>query len=491
MTCSLIHGICALCYGRDLGRGELVEIGSAVGIVAAQSIGEPGTQLTLRTFHTGGVAAGAGGDITSGLPRVEELFEARKKPKGEAVVVDIAGTLRLERHEGVRVARVINSEVHSEQHDLPEGWEVMVADGAAVREGAVIARNGDTESELVAGMAGEVYLEDHSIYIRNEVEEIRDYDLPQNARLLEDIVDGMQIAAGQQVTEGSKNPHRILRILGRDAVQHYLLTEVQDVYRNQGVNIADKHFEVMIRKMLSKVQLTRSGGSDLLPGELVDRLLLLDINEHLIAEGKEPASAVPVLLGVTKAALTTDSFLSAASFQHTIKVLAGAAIEGKTDKLFGLKENVIIGKLIPAGTGFHTYQDREIAVDNEELERQVVRHDHDDEDDEDEDDDLLLVDDIDDEDFDAADELHPDDDADEDSALIVDEDEDEDEEAEGEVLLVDDDIADDDDDDDDDEDQMLHEDELLEDDEAEDLEDDEDELFDGDDAELDDDFAAD
>jgi len=477
MTCSLIHGICALCYGRDLGRGELVEIGAAVGIVAAQSIGEPGTQLTLRTFHTGGVAAGAGGDITSGLPRVEELFEARKKPKGEAVVVDISGTLRLERREGIRIARVINSQVQSERHDLPDDWEILVEDGAVVREGTVLARsnssNGASEQELVAGMDGEVYLEDHTIYVRKEVEESREYELPQNARLLDGIYDGMHIEAGQQVTEGSKNPHRILRILGREAVQHYLLTEVQNVYRNQGVNIADKHFEVMIRKMLSKVQITRSGDSELLPGELVDRLLLLDLNERLIAEGKEPASAVPVLLGVTKAALTTDSFLSAASFQHTIKVLAGAAIEGKADRLFGLKENVIIGKLIPAGTGFHTYQDREIAVENEELERQVVRHDHDEED-EDEDEDLVLLDDLDEEDFEEADELIADDEEEDEDVLVED-----DEEAD---LIEDDEIVDD-------EEEIL-DDEIL-DDEDEEL-DEEDDLFDDEEeAELEDDFADD
>jgi DNA-directed RNA polymerase subunit beta' len=175
---------------------------------------------------------------------------------------------------------------------------------------------------------------------------------------------------GQQLTEGSKNPHRILRILGAEACQMYLLTEVQEVYRNQGVNISDKHFEIMIRKMLSKVQLTRSGDSPLLPGELIDRLQLLDSNEKLISEGKEPAAGVPILLGITKSALSTDSFLSASSFQHTIKVLAGAAIEGKVDRLYGLKENVIIGKLIPAGTGFHTYQDRELIAPNATLEEQ-------------------------------------------------------------------------------------------------------------------------
>ncbi len=248
------------------------------------------------------------------------------------------------------------------------------------------------EGKIVAGMTGDIFVEGHTIFIRAEVEDVRDYEIPQSARLFEDVVDGMQVKAGQQLTEGAKNPHRILRILGQDAAQHYLLTEVQKVYRNQGVNIADKHFEVMIRKMLNKVQITRSGDSELLPGELIDKLLLIEMNEHLIAESKEPASAIPILLGVTKAALTTDSFLSASSFQHTIKVLAGAAIEGKVDRLFGLKENVIIGKLIPAGTGFHTYQDREIAVNKDDLEAKfVLKGAADDEDDDeiDDEDDLL------------------------------------------------------------------------------------------------------
>ncbi len=386
MTCSLVHGICAMCYGRDLGRGELVEIGTAVGIVAAQSIGEPGTQLTLRTFHTGGVATGGGGDITSGLPRVEELFEARKKPKGEAVVVDIEGTLRLLRKEGVRIARVINSELVSRAYDLPEGWTLLVQDGDRVKDGQPLAEDPEGEMVLAADLPGEVFFEDGRIYVRDEVEDIRDYEIPQNARLLEDVYDGMQVTAGQQLTEGSKNPHRILRIQGQEAAQHYLLTEVQKVYRNQGVNIADKHFEVVIRKMMSKVQITRSGDSELLPGELIDKLDLLALNERLIAEGREPAAAVPVLLGVTKAALTTESFLSAASFQHTIKVLAGAAIEGKVDRLFGLKENVIIGKLIPSGTGFHTYQEREMVVNKDDLESKFVLHTEGDDDDEDDED---------------------------------------------------------------------------------------------------------
>ncbi len=378
MTCALIHGICALCYGRDLGRGEMVEIGAAVGIIAAQSIGEPGTQLTLRTFHTGGTAE-ARGDITSGLPRVEELFEARKKPKGEAVVTDIAGTLRLSKREGVRIATVINETVSNEEFVIPVGWETILDDGTddatadkPFKEGDVLAwlPEGDERDRLVARMAGIAHREGHTLYLvyrnRQEVE----YEIPSSARLLPDISDGCQVYAGQQITEGSKNPHRILRILGQEATQLYLLSEVQKVYRNQGVNIADKHFEIIIRKMLSKVQITKSGDSELLPGELVDKLQLLDINERLIAENREPAAGAPVLLGITKCALSTDSFLSASSFQHTIKVLAGAAIEGKVDNLYGLKENVIIGKLIPAGTGFHTYQDRELVAPNITLEAQ-------------------------------------------------------------------------------------------------------------------------
>ncbi len=360
MSCALMHGICAYCYGRDLGRGELVEIGAAVGIVAAQSIGEPGTQLTLRTFHTGGTAQ-ASGDITSGLPRVEELFEARKKPKGEAVMTDIDGTLRLSKVEGVRIATVINSEVFSEQHTIPVDWELMVEDEQDIKEGQVLAHQIDNEGNpvatLLAKMGGTVHLEGHTLYIRYENREEHQYEIPSSA-------------AGQQLTEGAKNPHRILRIQGAESCQLYLLAEVQDVYRNQGVNIADKHFEVIIRKMLSKVQITKSGDSELLPGELIDRLMLLDINDKLLSDGKEPAAGVPVLLGVTKAALSTDSFLSASSFQHTIKVLAGAAIEGKEDRLYGLKENVIIGKLIPAGTGFHTYRDRELIAPNATLESQ-------------------------------------------------------------------------------------------------------------------------
>ena len=361
MKCALIHGCCALCYGRDLGRGEMVEIGTAVGIIAAQSIGEPGTQLTLRTFHTGGTAQ-ASGDITSGLPRVEELFEARKKPKGEAVLTEIGGTLRITKRDGIRIATVTNSEVFSEQHAVPAGWTINVEDDQEVPAGYILAQDEDSDGKLIAGMSGKVYIEDGTIYLRFEKREQEEYEIPPSSRLLSEIVDGMTVTPGQQLTEGAKSPHKILRVQGEEATMLYLLTEVQKVYRSQGVNIADKHFEIVIRKMLSRVQITKSGDSQLLPGELDDNLQFIDMNSKLMAEGKEAAQAVPILLGVTKAALSTDSFLSASSFQHTIRVLAGAAIEGKMDKLYGLKENVIIGKLIPAGTGFHTYQDRELVA---------------------------------------------------------------------------------------------------------------------------------
>ncbi len=367
LTCDLIYGVCALCYGRDLGTGDMVNIGAAVGIIAAQSIGEPGTQLTLRTFHSGGTAEVR--DITSGLPRVEELFEARRVPKGQAEMTEIGGVLRLtERADGARIATIIDSKVDSEKLVVPEGWDIEVADGKDVRKGAVIARNGD--DEMVASLTGKVHIEERDIYIRFEDSKEEEHEIPANARLRKNIYDGMTVLPGEQLTEGSKNPHQILRVLGAEATQLYLLSEIQEVYRSQGVPIADKHFETVIRKMMCKVQITESGDSDLLPGELVDQLELRQLNQNLIAEDKQICKGSPVLLGITKAALSTESYLSAASFQHTIKVLAGAAIEGQVDPLHGLKENVIIGKLIPAGTGFHAYQDREAVAPAVTLEAQ-------------------------------------------------------------------------------------------------------------------------
>jgi DNA-directed RNA polymerase subunit beta' len=348
LTCELRHGICQMCYGRDLGRGTLVELGSAVGIVAAQSIGEPGTQLTLRTFHTGGVAAG--GDITHGLPRVEELFEARKKPRGEAIMSDIDGVVEIVRNEGgMRLVKVKSTQMLKDEYEIPGNWSLKAESGQEVVEGDVIATRG--EQVMVAKHAGKVSIRKNKpLAVLYEVINEHEYEIAATARML--VENGQEVAAGMQLSEGALNPHRILRILGRDATQLYLLQEVQKVYRSQGVNINDKHYEVIVRKMMNRVQIVSSGDGDRLPGELVDRLVLQDMNEKLIAEGKRGATAVPVLLGVTKAALSTESFLSASSFQHTIKVLAGAAIEGKTDYLLGLKETVIIGKLIPAGTGY-------------------------------------------------------------------------------------------------------------------------------------------
>ncbi|HHS96781.1 MAG TPA: DNA-directed RNA polymerase subunit beta', partial [Chloroflexi bacterium] len=347
MTCALKRGICVLCYGRDLGRGRMVHIGTAVGLIAAQSIGEPGTQLTLRTFHTGGVAADRG-DITHGLPRVEELFEARKKPKGEAEIADIDGVVHIIRTDGQRRVRIVKSEVLVDEYEIPGNWGIKVKDGDEVEAGDLIAKRGD--KEILCRHSGRVRRDGRKVEVVYERKEVREYEVPSAVRLL--VEEGQQIKAGTQLFEGNKNPHRILEVLGREATQMYILSEIQKVYRSQGVNINDKHFEVIIRRMLGKMEIVDPGDSDLLPGDLVDRLELQEINRKIIEEGGRPPKARAVLLGITKAALSTDSFLSAASFQHTIRVLAEAAIEGKEDRLYGLKENVIIGKMIPAGTGY-------------------------------------------------------------------------------------------------------------------------------------------
>ncbi len=349
MTCELTHGICAKCYGIDLGRGILVEMGAAVGIVAAQSIGEPGTQLTLRTFHTGGVAAG--GDITTGLPRVEELFEARKQPKGEAVVSEIEGVVHVvqsDKYADMRLVHVEHAEMISDTYDIPKEWKIEVNEEEQVKAGDVLGTL--DEATIVAQHGGHIRIEKRQVIVSYEQREEVEYEIPTTMRLL--VKEGEHVSAGRPLTEGSLNPHRILRLQGREACQMYLMTEIQKVYRSQGQNIHDKHFEVIIRKMLSKVQISRPGDTKYLPGDAVDRLEIRRANEQLLTENQQPARFVEILLGVTKASLSTDSFLSASSFQHTIKVLAGAAIASTTDPLYGLKENVIIGKLIPAGTGF-------------------------------------------------------------------------------------------------------------------------------------------
>ena len=301
LTCKCKNGVCAKCYGANMATGEAVQVGEAVGIIAAQSIGEPGTQLTMRTFHTGGVA---GDDITQGLPRVEELFEARK-PKGLAIITEFAGT-------------------------------ATISDTKKKRE--IIVTNDQTG-------------------------ESKAYLIPYGSRIK--IQDGVYLEAGDELTEGSVNPHDILKIKGLRAVQDYMIQEVQRVYRLQGVEINDKHIEVIVRQMLKKIRIEERGDTEFLPGTMVDVLEFNEVNEQMEAEGKEAATGEQIMLGITKASLATESFLSAASFQETTKVLTEAAIKGKVDHLIGLKENVIIGKLIPAGTGMKKYRDVQL---NTELE---------------------------------------------------------------------------------------------------------------------------
>ena len=306
LTCRSHSGVCAKCYGANMATGEPVQVGEAVGIIAAQSIGEPGTQLTMRTFHTGGVA---GDDITQGLPRVEELFEARK-PKGLAIITEFAGTANI--------------------NDTKKKREIIVTN--------------------------------------NETGESKAYLIPYGSRIK--IQDGVQLEAGDELTEGSVNPHDILKIKGLRAVQDYMIQEVQRVYRLQGVEINDKHIEVIVRQMLKKIRIEEAGDTEFLPGTNVDRLEFEDVNEALEAEGKTPATGEQIMLGITKASLATNSFLSAASFQETTKVLTEAAIKGKIDPLIGLKENVIIGKHIPAGTGMRKYRD--IRLQSDELEEELL-----------------------------------------------------------------------------------------------------------------------
>jgi DNA-directed RNA polymerase subunit beta' len=352
LSCQSRRGICQLCYGRDLARGDIVHLNTAVGIIAAQSIGEPGTQLTLRTFHTGGVV---GLDITSGLPRVEELFEARQ-PKASAIISDINGVAEvIHSDEGDKI-KVASSDLFRDEYLIPTGFEVMVKKGQKVDIGTTLAAlpAGETESPatdsesqpILAGTAGEVIINKGRLSILYEEKEEREYSVPAATHIR--VKTGDLINAGQQLTDGSVNPQEILHILGRDAVQRYLLDEVQRVYRSQGVNISDKHIEIMIHQMLSKVAIDSSGDTELVPGELVDRFQYEDINAEVLAEGGEPATAHTVLLGITRASLSTSSWLAAASFQETTKVLTDAAIKGATDRLVGLKENVIIGRLIPA-----------------------------------------------------------------------------------------------------------------------------------------------
>jgi DNA-directed RNA polymerase subunit beta' len=346
MGCEATHGVCRMCYGRNLASGQLVELGEAVGIIAAQSIGEPGTQLTMRTFHTGGVARA---DITTGLPRVEELFEARS-PKGAALLADREGVVTIDQTDAGRMLVVTTTDHDQRHYRLEPGWEATLPPGATVVKDKTVIATGPDEQKMTSEIDGVFSMEDGTIYIRNEKEERIELPVGVTHQIL--VEDGAHVAPGQQLTDGSKDPQDILRTQGPDAVQRYIIDEVQKVYRSQGVNTNDKHIEVICRQMLRKISITYPGDTDYLQDERIDRFDFNQINESILAQGGEPATGIPVLLGITKASLETDSFLSAASFQETTRVLTEAAINGKVDHLRGLKENVIIGKLIPAGSGF-------------------------------------------------------------------------------------------------------------------------------------------
>src|SRR5438477_479056 len=355
LVCEAREGVCRTCYGRNLATGKLVEIGEAVGVIAAQSIGEPGTQLTMRTFHTGGVA---GVDITQGLPRVEELFEARI-PKGKAIIAEIDGELEIIRQEGSRKVRVISKEEFEVSYPLEAKMQSIVKNGDDVMEGQELAH--DPKGNAVRTRhAGKVHVSPKEISVRTLDEDVREYPIPHQVRIRPELDrrDGQKvlIKAGQQITEGSISPQELLHILGKEAVQTFLVDEVQKVYRSQGVDINDKHIEVIVRQMMRKVRIDSAGDTGLLPGEIVSQWEYEEGNAKALAEGGEPATAQTVLLGLIKAALNTTSWLSAASFQETTRVLTEAAISGKVDRLRGLKENVIIGKLIPAGTGLDYYK---------------------------------------------------------------------------------------------------------------------------------------
>ena len=344
LTCESERGLCRLCYGLSLANLQPIMIGDAVGIIAAQSIGEPGTQLTMRTFHTGGVA---GSDITSGLPRVEELFEARS-PKGAAVLSEISGTAEVvESNEG-RIVRILNSEELTDEYTI-SGYTPLIKKGDTVIIGTPVAalKDAKEDDELIyARNSGLANIKKGTITITWTDEEQREYPIPAASHI--EISEGDFIEAGQAITSGPKNPQQILEIQGREAVQSYLIEEVQKVYRSQGVPIHDKHIEAIIRQMLRRVQVHEAGDTDLLPGDPMDRKEFEEKNAEIIAEGGDPATAVPILLGITRASLHMDSFLAAASFQETTRVLTESAVMGKRDTLTGLKENVIIGRLIPA-----------------------------------------------------------------------------------------------------------------------------------------------
>ena len=345
LTCKTPWGVCQKCYGRDLARSELVELGEAIGVIAAQSIGEPGTQLTMRTFHIGGVAAE---DITQGLPRVEELFEARV-PHAQAIISEIAGIVDVEEVEEEKKIIVMSEELPVDRYILPKDYKATLKDGQKIEAKTEIAKSKNGRS-IKTRASGKVKIEGDKVLITRLEGFTKEYQVPNFVTLK--VRKGERIGIGAQLTEGNINPFELYKILGLRAVQRYIIKEVQQIYASQGQSINDKHLEVIVRQMFSKVRIKSEGDSEFLPGEIIDKYKFDAVNQALKKEGKKLATGDLLLLGITRAALNTESFLSAASFQETTRELIKAATTGKIDELRGLKENVIIGKLIPAGTGF-------------------------------------------------------------------------------------------------------------------------------------------
>src|SRR3989338_1138787 len=363
LQCLLPKGVCVKCYGYDLSHNQVVKSGAAVGVIAAQSIGEPGTQLTMRTFHLGGVA---GGDITQGLPRVEELFEARS-PKRKAILSEVTGNVKIEDadgkvitsptgrkiFEGRRGQKIIQVTFEGQDEAVmrvAKADEVKVADGQAVKKDDVLVVRGGSGEEVLAKYAGTVGIDGDKVVLRFQGQHTKEYIIPLGYKLW--VKDGDQVEKGAQLTEGSVDLHELFELKGRDAVQRYILIEIQEIYASQGQRLNDKHIEVIIKQMFSRVYIEDPGETDLLPGETVEKTQFILANLEAKKGKKQEATARELFLGISKVSLSTQSFLSAASFQETARVLINAAITGKVDYLDGLKENVIIGRLIPVGTGF-------------------------------------------------------------------------------------------------------------------------------------------
>jgi len=381
LTCKLVHGVCKKCYGFDLAYNKPVETGTAVGIIAAQSIGEPGTQLTMRTFHTGGVAGG--GDITQGLPRVEEVFEARP-PKKRAMLAEVGGVVSIEEQArtisgpkgvfvaktsfGQRVLKISYDDLSEKNFLIPEGAKVKVKENEFVKEGEVLFISSE-KVKTKAPFSGQVFLSGNNLRVFNDSQKSKEYLIPPGTVLW--VKDGDVVEKGAQLTEGHIELNQLYRLRGRNAVQEYVLKEIQYIYSSQGQKLNDKHIEIIARQMFSRVYITDSGDTSLLEGEIVEKSALETANASLLP-GEKPAQAEEIFLGISKVSLSTNSFLSASSFQETAKVLINAAVTGRIDHLQGLKENVIIGRLIPAGTGYAAYLAKENNVENENSENQTA-----------------------------------------------------------------------------------------------------------------------